>query len=884
MVKLAESQNNSILNPSLSHSLSSYEITPYRFHLDSIIQSFREPAFLSLSYRKRFKKVNQILCQLIQEAPAHAFLLSAVLDYLERVNKEKILNESLRFVDFEFWLNHFSELSPEDNYHIRAKVVGKWMPRHDYQAFFPIGMERVYSGSHFITAHLSPDIDTMIASFWGWIDAFAARVGSSLHLWCLPGGPPDSPVTAIFRSMFDSSLFSSLARTSQTLTVTAMDLVSQQNFIKEKGETLISAIDHGSNDKAIILVNEQGHYLGDWRSSDVELVRQINIIFKSCLRWFENNLHTNLISLFAHLNCSSADLPGFYASIFDIKIGDCEPALEFNEKQKKDLHDFFNKVLGISQGIQGTFRDLILALHQRSISKMYQFMQEVESLAHTNLFDDQGRFKEDRPLIFTHLDKLIKHLDDAIQSVRNYVERLDIVIDIKHKVLGLPLLYTTLRSDVEEIQLKMQNHQFLTVVIYEQDGSLFPVGVVRAVDLRKNALGTVSLRDFCNLEEVKMASYLEVISVVDHHKSSLKTNSAPLAIIGDAQSCNVLIAEQQFMLNDRYSTNGMALQEIEQQIQEVLNNLSSPSQARLLQRLLQRRLVAQSNQPYYIHPDREFNEYLSFLQAILDDTDLLTKVSNRDIECVKQLLNRMKSLSLKREVEIINLDDIPKDKNFAKTAAQRILQQLDMYSLYKQVYSLRELEVETNLDLCLNGLPSNIFLDTKEQNGCARVGQTKIFASNFNYFSRHVKQIRQIWLNKAQEVHRNHPEIDFHLHMISTITSAEEVYKNQIVPYEHQDELWFWIPPHHQAVDHLISFLASFQTVARSIKDKMWVEFLGPNAHELDHIFQHNFLNIPRKIAEDHQKGLPIAVLHFKASTLNSRKSMITPFIPRLIP
>ena len=43
-----------------------------------------------------------------------------------------------------------------------------------------------------------------------------------------------------------------------------------------------------------------------------------------------------------------------------------------------------------------------------------------------------------------------------------------------------------------------------------------------------------------------MAPYLEVISVVDHHKSSLKTPSVPTALIGDTQSCNVLIAEQAF--------------------------------------------------------------------------------------------------------------------------------------------------------------------------------------------------------------------------------------------------------------------------------------------------------------------------------------------------
>ena len=56
-------------------------------------------------------------------------------------------------------------------------------------------------------------------------------------------------------------------------------------------------------------------------------------------------------------------------------------------------------------------------------------------------------------------------------------------------------------------------------------------------------------------------------------------------------------------------------------------------------------MTAYQKLPFFIHPAREFREYLCFLHAILDDTDLLTKVSSRDLECVAQFLNRLKSLS-----------------------------------------------------------------------------------------------------------------------------------------------------------------------------------------------------------------------------------------------
>ena len=743
-------------------------------------------------------------------------------------------------------------------------------------------MDKSYQGSHFVAAHLSPDVDTMVASFWGWLDAFSARVGTGQHHWSLPGGPPDSPVTTIFKELFGSEVFNLASRSSKALTLNAMDLVTQKKLKKELGHVLTGEIDHG-HETAIVLINEQGHYLGDWRDSDVEIVRQISILFKSCLRWFENNLHTKLITLFAKTDLSIKDFPDFNKSIFDVKIKDCEPAREFNEKQVHDLNNFFCKILGIEEGLNGTFRDLNESLARLSVDAMSRFQNLVESLPSSELFDSKGRLIEDRPLIFHQFEKIINHLDDAIKSVRNYVERLDVVVGIKHIVLGLPSLYITLRSDVDEMLQKMNSFDFLTIVVPELNGALFPVGIVRANDLRMLTLGTVSLRDFCNLEEVKMAPYLEVISVIDHHKSSLRTLSVPSAIIGDAQSCNVLLAEVAFLINDKFSLGGLKSAEIEQQIVDVSSAENNPSQTRILQNLLNRRIVAQAKHPFFIHPKREFDEYLSFLHAILDDTDLLTKVSNRDVYCVASLLNRMKSLSICREVEVIHFDDIPKDKLFAKKAAQRIIEQEDMYSLYKKIYELKESEVESNLKLCIQGQPSNIFLDTKEQNGCARIGQTKLFASNFPYFSRHAKLVREIWLNKAKDVLEMHPEVDFHLHMISTIASANEVYHNQTGNYSHKDELWIWIADTQHGLEHLNYFLVAFARMTHNLVSSMSIELSGPNAKQHGLTFATHMPDVLQIVSEDNSEIEPYAILRFRAGAINSRKSMISPNLPRII-
>lgn len=374
-----------------------------------------------------------------------------------------------------------------------------------------------------------------------------------------------------------------------------------------------------------------------------------------------------------------------------------------------------------------------------------------------------------------------------------------------------------------------------------------------------------------------MASYLEVISVVDHHKSSLKTLSVPTAIIGDAQSCNVLIAEQAFVLNDRFSLGGMS----PEQIETAMEQCSLQAQMRIYQRLLQRRMVARQKYPFYIHPEREFAEYFCYLQAILDDTDLLTKASYRDLECVAQLLNRLKSLLIQKEVEIVNFDDIPRDKKFVKKAAQRILQQADMYSLYKNIYNYREAEVETNLDRCVKGKTSNIFIDTKEQNGCARVGQTKMFASNLPLFLSHAQKVRQIWLKESYEVFTKKPEIDLHLHMISTIASADEVYKDHIGHYNHQDELWFFVPETQISLSHLNRFLAGF--CSSSKLEQLSLEFLGTPSEELKKNFVDHFPEVSVKTSPALISGLSMTILRFKAGALNSRKSMVSPYLPRVI-
>lgn len=852
---------------------------------DSLFKEFSSKEFQKLGEMQKSERINRGLLALIQsQASEPCFLLAAVVDYIDRVN-EKGLLETYSFSLFELWLNQFSNLSREENYQVRAAIIGKAIPRDAYQSYFPIGMGKIFPGSHYVTAHASPDLDTTIASFWGWIDAFGARVSEGLHLWNVPGGPPSSQIEIglLFTQVFGKGLFEHVAKTRVALGTSSLDIMSQKGLVKKFKEESTFTIDHERNQNAVVLIDEHGYYLGDWRNFDVEGFRGVVMLLNGCLRWFENVLHVKLISLFAKASLSAKDIPAFVHTVFDIKIKESDPAKDFSEKQKSDVHNYLVKVLKVSKGLESTFAEFADGVQKLSLMEFHEFIEQLKALEKSPLFDKSGNLHENRPLILGTLEKIITGIDRAIYSVRNYVERLEVALEIKRDVFGYLPHSISYRAEIEEIRSKIGNYPNLTVTIADKDGKLIPLGVVHATDVHKPILGTVTVRDFCNRDETKIPPYLEVISVIDHHKTSLHTTAAPVAFISDAQSSNALVAELAFKINDQYSTGGMPLDQIEAQIKYISKDLSSAENKRVLQRLLQKLLNAQAKTAYFIHPAREVVEYLHFLFGILDDTDLLTKVSTRDVECVASLLNRLKSLVSGKELEIISFDDIKRDEKFAHKAAQRLLQNGDLYSLYRKIYLAKEELVEQNLQFSSKGEPSSIFADTKEQNGCCRVGQSKLFAKNFPSFFKLAPEVRLAWFKKAQAFYNERKEFDLHIHMISTIAGAEDLYAGKEGDYKHKDEMWIWIPSTEQAIEHLKSFLNAFRNSPAALPNEFEVAFLGENAKELDQIFTESFKPTARKtLPEDLKKPIPIAILRFKAGLLNSRKAMVSPFLPSL--
>ena len=859
----------------------SFELEKFQ-GLDWILSSFKTEEFQKKSFYERGAHVSAQLADLILQAPEPVFLLGAVVDYMTCIQRENILTP-YPFSIFELWLTQISGLSPEDQSRIRGKIAGKWIPREAYQIYFPIGMGKRYPGTHFVTAHHSPDLDTTVASFWGWLDAFAAQVGTGLHVWNVPGGPPATQVEIglLFQNIFGQSIFSCLAKNRLSLTLTSLDLMTQKGMLRRRLDDLVLNFDHERQRPAVVLVDREGYYIGDWRPIDVEGVRQVIMSFNNCLMWLESNLHIELISCFAEKEVTVGSISKQIRSLLEMKMSACAPAKQLRSKERHYLNDYLVKVLGVAKGIEANFEEFALAIEKIQVANFTQIASWLYSLLKSELFNRDGSLTENRPQIFNQLEILVKFLSDAFQAIRVYIDSLNIAFRIKTEVFGFTSQSLSYRTDIEEIRSKMGDYSYLTVNQTDLQGRLIPLGVVYANDLRQEILGTVTLRDFCNREEMKIPSYLQVISVIDHHKATLMTHVPPRAAISDAQSSNVTVAEMAFKINDRYGVGGMSAKEIDKQLKAISNRPLSLQEIRIYRRLLRKKKILQKGLPHFICPKREMVEYLHFIYAILDDTDLLTKVSRMDVECVASLLNRLKSLTLKKEVEIIDFDDLLENEDFTSQAAVRLLQNEDFYSLYTKVYASKEQGVNENLKKCLDKKESNIFADTKTLNGCSRVGQTKIFARNYPTFEKGAFELRKEWYENAVSLHSHRREILLHIHLISTIPSARELFKGKPLIYNHRDEMWLWIPPVELALEKLKLFLNRFKGSPAAQKLAFEVEFFGKNAQDLSEVFRESFFSI-KHLFSGEVRGPSIIVLRYNAGGLNSRKAMIAPYLPRL--
>ncbi len=844
--------------------------------IEQKLEQLNHPKWISLNEFQKQLQLSDLLMKCIQEEP-EGFVLRHVADFIERV-LSKNLCDQYSILIFESFLNHYLKISNDENLKIRGKIAGKEIPRTEYQTLFPIGMDKYYEGPHFVTAHSSPDIDTTVASFWGWLDAFASRVSLGSHIWNVPGGPPRGSIEKeiLFSAVFGHDFFKNFSKDKTTLSVTAFDLYTKKGLKMVHPEALLTDMEEGQ--EALIVTHDDGVYLSDWKEFDSENFRRITSSIFSVLRSFDARFQHLAIQTFSKVELTQKVAEEAISQMLNSKIEEDDAFIELSMKFKNQIHLFLVNVLTLKEGVHASFIELFKAINRQAKKGDQVDLSQFSKFYAKGLFDQTGQLIDRRSKILETIDAAFQASKDLMELSRKVFASFRFAVATKESVFSHLDQSISALSDLEEVKTRIGNHPFITVNLHHDESVKLPLGVIYAHELQKPILGTVTCRDFTNRDETKIPSYLEIISGLDHHKMQLNS-TAPITLkIMDVQSANTLVALEAFQINDRYSFGAISPKEIDRLIAE--EKLDSPSSMRLMQRLIQRKMNMRKSPTSLIDVEREILEYYHFIFAILDDTDLLSKVTRIDLECMASLVNRLKSLQLKKEVEVIHFDDLTlQEPQFLKMAASRLLQNPELYSLYKTVYQQREKAVVEQIDQILKHPTFPLFEDTKIQNGCARVGQKKLYSSNIQSFQKQKQKVIELWVKESEGVFEKNRDIDLHMLMISTIASSEDVFKGSKIVYSHQDELWFYIPSKESAISHLKLFLTQFQRnkMIAKYEKSLKVTIFGKNAHELKICFEESFLpcEIHTQIGID---GL--VILSHEAGILNSRKSMISPFLP----
>jgi hypothetical protein len=450
---------------------------------------------------------------------------------------------------------------------------------------------------------------------------------------------------------------------------------------------------------------------------------------------------------------------------------------------------------------------------------------------------------------------------------------------LSKEVLGNTINYVSTKAEPTEIKNKLRGYQHVTVCFHDKKQRLIPVGVIHRSDMVSDSLGSVTLRDFCNLDEIKIAPSVRTISAIDHHRSEMNSRECMTVTIADVQSVNVIIAEQAFTINDRYGCQKQSLHSIEDQMTEVHKNKSLHSEDFVSgNRLIQKKqAIYRSGVKYFINPERELIEYSLMLNAIIDDTDLFNKCGWRDLSAVANLVNRMKSIVCKKEVQVLSIEKYNRSsKTDLKAAIKEFLHNEDVKSFYKNIFDHREVMISQWLAHTKDH--QFCYEDRKIQNEFCAISQLKIFPNNRDCFNAHRDSLLESWLNSNEVVARKSSVVDLFLQMNSTIEM-----KGSKSNSEGLDEIWIRINSNsEQAESRLRIFFNSF---AQSNKYPEVIEEViieGSNTEDnktLIPIITNN-LKLPYTIKDNKEKR-SIICLKIKQGSLNSRKADITPFLPK---
>ncbi|MFZ4772994.1 MAG: CBS domain-containing protein [Chlamydiia bacterium] len=704
--------------------------------------------------------VFQSLTEFIRSHSAPCFLLDEVVKRLAGKISEGC---QVSISDYEFYLKYLSGLSLQEQREVRNKIMGRSAPKEFAQLIFPVAAGGQLPGSLVVTAHMSPDIDTVVTSFNGWMDAFEMDVCTGLHRWNVPNDPKEIlEVKLLFLDRFGPDFFAVLSDNRTQLTMTALDLATTAGVKIHKLEDRTLEVSLEGKQHAVCVLDDNGDLSGVWLAEDVERVRLVIDGLNHSIRWAQNAFFQAMVSKESNAN-----------KLLDTLFKELEPVVEFSPRQKEYLDLFLDAVLGVHGGLKATLRHFMESLDSRYKFGFLPFLEALKRHKRGDIEDLEGLFNL---------------LSNAFKKLRHHVDTFQVALEVKEKVLQDHPIFVHPHTTIEEIQLRIQERSAIFVV---RDKKL--EGVIYASKLRHAVQGFVCLRDFSNPNEIGIPRYMEIAAVLDHHKCEIKTQRVITIHTMDVQSSNVIGAKIAFDINKQLVTNSLIDEELDRKLLVDANHLKEGEHLRVMERALEEK-IARKMDWGWCDVKRESTDYQMFLYAILDDTDLLSKKTAIDHEIVVELVNRLVSLEKNAIVEVID-----------PTSSKPLIQSPELYRYYKTVYALKEEDVEKRLS------SFKIFSDTKKQAN-ALVSQIKIYPNNVGTFQRHYKKLAETW--------REHPtELPLKIMMVTTVEGAEDLFKGIKPKHVHQDEMWLFADLSDEGISQLAYFLTTF--LALHLKKKI---------------------------------------------------------------
>lgn len=748
------------------------------------------------------------LTKFLMEHPSPCFLLHEVVKQLEGKYAEGV---QLSIADYEYYLKHQSNLTKEEQMVLRQKIMGRKGPKEMAQTLFPVAASGKLPGSIVVTAHMSPDIDTVVSSFNGWMDAFEMDVAENLHRWNVPNDPKEIlEVKLLFINHFGPHFFSILADNRSALTLTALDLATTQGLKMHHLEDRTLDVSLEESKHACCVVDEEGNFIGGWLAEDVEKVRVVIDGLNHCIRWLQNAFFQALVSK-----------GGNTQALLEKKIEELEPYKEFSAVRRKHLDVFLSKVLDVSQGVFATVKDFLNILESKSKFGFNPFLEAIKG-------HKKGETDD--------LEKLFNLLSDPFKKLRSHLDTFRIALLVKEKVYNESKMSVHPHTALEEIHLRIQDRSAIFVTRERK-----VEGVIYASRLRNPTQGSVVLRDFSNPNEIGIPRYMEIVSVLDHHKSEIKTFRVATIHTMDVQSSNVIGAKIAFDFNKKLVTSNPSDKELDEMLISGAQLTHDKRELRIMERVLEER-IARAMQLGWCASQRELSDYRMFLYAILDDTDLLSKKTHLDHQVVVELVNRLVSLEQNKITEVID-----------PTSSKPLIQNPELYRYYKTVYSLKEEDVENRLKSL------KIFNDTKKQGG-ALVSQLKVYPNNIATLTKNYAAVAKTWYEFKTEQ-------PLKILMLTTVEGAEDLFKGVKPKQDHKDEIWI----SSQDTDEGRTQISYFLMMFFQLQAKKQIEASMPkNTRAI-------FEEVVGNQVEIKEHLHPWIILKFEAGSITSRKKDISP-------